>query len=67
MRILKNAGRSAWSAAFLADSLEEVREKEAKLKTLPTIENVESITAMVPENQQDKAEYLKENFSAVVE
>ncbi len=62
MRILKNAGRSAWSAAFLADSLEEVREKEAKLKTLPTIENVESITAMVPENQKDKAGYLKENL-----
>jgi len=62
MRILKNAGRSAWSAAFLADSLEEVREKEAKLKTLPTIENVESIAAIVPENQKDKAEYLKENL-----
>ena len=62
MRILENAGRSAWSAAFLSDSLEEVREKEAKLKTLPTIENVESIAAMVPENQKDKAEYLKENL-----
>ena len=62
MRILENAGRSAWSAAFLADSLEEVREKEAKLKTLPTIENVESIAAMVPKNQKDKAEYLKENL-----
>ena len=62
MRILENAGRSAWSAAFLADSLEEVREKEAKLKTLSTIENVESIAAMVPENQKDKAEYLKENL-----
>ncbi|MDC1152507.1 MMPL family transporter [Nitrospinaceae bacterium] len=62
MRILENAGRSAWSAAFLADSLEEVREKEAKLKTLPTIENVESIAAMVPKNQKDKVEYLKENL-----
>ena len=62
MRILENAGRSAWSAAFLADSLEEVREKEAKLKTLPTIDNVESIAAMVPKNQKDKAEYLKENL-----
>ena len=34
MRILENAGRSAWSAAFLADSLEEVREKEAKLREI---------------------------------
>jgi len=66
MRILENAGRSAWSAAFLADSLEEVREKEAKLKTLSTIENVESIAAMVPQNQKDKAEYVKENFEPLL-
>ena len=45
MRILENAGRSAWSAAFLADSLEEVQQKEAKLKNLSTVENVESIAA----------------------
>jgi len=66
MRILKNAGRSAWSAAFLANSLEEVREKEAKLKTLPTIENVESIAAMVPQNQKNKAKYVKENFAPLL-
>jgi len=66
MRILENAGRSAWSAAFLADSLEEVREKEAKLKTLPTVENVESIAAMVPENQKENAEYVKENLAPML-
>ena len=66
MRILENAGRSAWSAAFLADSLEEVREKEAKLKTLPTVENVESIAAMVPENQKENAEYVKENLASML-
>jgi hypothetical protein len=66
MRILENAGRSAWSAAFLADSLEEVREKAAKLKTLPTIENVESIAAMIPENQKENAEYVKENLAPML-
>ena len=66
MRILENAGRSAWSAAFLADSLEEVREKEAKLKTLPTVENVESIAAMIPENQKENAEYVKENLAPML-
>ena len=63
MRILENAGRSAWSAAFLADSLEEVQQKEAKLKNLSTVENVESIAAMVPDNQIENAQFIKENLA----
>ena len=66
MRILENAGRSAWSAAFLADSLEEVQQKEAKLKNLPTVENVESIAAMVPDNQVSKAEFVEKNLSPML-
>ena len=63
MRILENAGRSAWSAAFLADSFEEVQQKEAKLKNLSTVENVESIAAMVPDNQIENAQFIKENLA----
>ncbi|MEC9019582.1 MAG: MMPL family transporter, partial [Nitrospinota bacterium] len=66
MRVLENAGRSAWSAAFLADSLEEVQQKEAKLKNLPTVENVESIAAMVPDNQVSKAEFVKKNLTPML-
>ena len=66
MRILENAGRSAWSAAILADSLEEVREKEAKLETLSTVENLESIAAMVPKNQKENAEFVKENLAPML-
>ncbi|MBL4665274.1 MAG: MMPL family transporter, partial [Nitrospinaceae bacterium] len=66
MRILENAGRSAWSAAMLADSLEEVRHKETQLKTLPTIENVESIAAMVPKHQEENLQYVRENLSPLL-
>jgi len=66
MRILENAGRSAWSAAMLADSLEEVRQKEAQLKTLSTIENVESIAAMVPKHQEENLQYVRENLSPLL-
>lgn len=62
MRILENAGRSAWSAAILADSLEEVRQKETQLKTLPTIENVESIVAMMPKHQEENLQYVRKNL-----
>jgi hopanoid biosynthesis associated RND transporter like protein HpnN len=65
MRILENAGR-AWSAAMLADTLEEVRQKETQLKTLPTIENVESIAAMVPKNQEENLLYVRENLSPLL-
>ena len=66
MRILENAGRSAWSAAILADSLEEVREKEAKLENLSTVENLESIAAMMPKNQKENAEFVKENLAPML-
>lgn len=66
MRILENAGRSAWSAAMLADSLEEVQEKEAKLKLLPTINNVESISAVVPKHQTENLKYVQENLSPIL-
>ncbi len=66
MRILENAGRSAWSAAMLADTLEEVRQKETQLKTLPTVENVESIAAMVPKHQKENLEYVRENLSPLL-
>ena len=66
MRILENAGRSAWSAAMIADTLEEVRQKETQLKTLPTIENVESIAAMVPKHQEENLQYVRENISPLL-
>ena len=66
MRILENAGRSAWSAAMLADTLEEVRQKETQLKTLPTIENVESIAAMVPKHQEENLQYVREKLSPLL-
>jgi len=66
MRILENAGRSAWSAALMADSLEEVQQKEAKLKNLPTVENVESIATMIPDNQAINAEFVKKNLASML-
>jgi uncharacterized protein len=66
MRILENAGRSAWSAAMLADSLEEVRQKETQLKILPTVENVESIAAMMPKHQDENLQYVRENLSPLL-
>jgi hypothetical protein len=60
MKVIETAGRSAWSVAVLADSLEETRRKHNALEKLSTVGNVESIISTLPEDQEKKIEYIKE-------
>ena len=66
MKILESAGRSAWSAAMLADSLKEIQEKERQLKALPTVARVESISAVIPKNQEENAHIIRENLAPLL-
>ncbi len=66
MKILESAGRSAWSAAMLADSLKEIQEKERQLKALPTVARVESISAVIPDNQEENAQIIRENLAPLL-
>ena len=66
MKILESAGRSAWSAAMLADSLEEIQEKERQLKALPTVARVESISAVIPDHQEEKARTIREKLAPLL-
>ena len=66
MKIIESAGRSAWSAAILADSLEEVQEKERQLKALPTVARVESITAVIPDHQEKSAGIIRKNLAPIL-
>ena len=60
MKVIETAGRSAWSVAVLADSLEETRKKHKALGKLSTVGNVESIISTLPEEQEKKIETIKE-------
>ncbi len=60
MKVIETAGRSAWSVAVLADSLEETRKKHKALEKLSTVGNVESIISTLPEEQEKKIETIKE-------
>ena len=60
MKVIEEAGRSAWSVAVLADSLEETIKKHHALEKLSTVGNVESIASIFPEDQKKKIEYIKE-------
>lgn len=66
MKILESAGRSAWSAAILADSFKEIQEKERQLKALPTVARVESISAVIPDKQKEKAQIVRENLAPLL-
>tara|TARA_B100001964_G_scaffold88776_1_gene99854 strand:+ start:175 stop:2919 length:2745 start_codon:yes stop_codon:yes gene_type:complete len=59
MKVIETAGRSAWSVAVLADSLEETRRKHNALEKMSTVGNVESIISTLPEDQEKKIEYIK--------
>ncbi|MDG1842830.1 MAG: MMPL family transporter [Nitrospinaceae bacterium] len=60
MKVIEEAGRSAWSVALLTDSLEETIKKHHALEKLSAVGNVESIVSLLPENQKEKFEYIKE-------
>lgn len=60
MDIIKNAERSAWYGAIVADSLEEARRLKKELKKLPTVGDVNSILSVYPENQEKKITLVRE-------
>jgi hopanoid biosynthesis associated RND transporter like protein HpnN len=60
MKVIEQAGRSAWSVAILTDSLEETIKKHHALEKLSAVGNVESIVSLLPQNQTEKIEYIKE-------
>ncbi len=67
IKILESAGRSAWSAAMLVNSLKEVQEKERQLKVLPTVAKVESITMVIPNHQEEKLGIIKDKIAPLLE
>ena len=67
MKVLDSAGRSAWSAAMLADSLEDVQEKERQLKALPTVAKVESVTMVIPKHQEESLRRIEENLAPLLQ
>jgi len=67
MKILESAGRSAWSAAMLADSLEEVQQKERQLAALPTVARFESISVVVSKHQEENLHFIQENLAPLLQ
>ncbi len=65
IKIMENANRSTWSAAMLADTLEEAQKKLDAVKKLSTVSEVESILSMMPVHQSDNLKFLEKNASVL--
>jgi hypothetical protein len=53
-RLLEAADRSSWYATSVATSLEELYRKKAQFAALPAVERVESLTSVLPANQEER-------------
>jgi hopanoid biosynthesis associated RND transporter like protein HpnN len=58
-KIFESAKRSVLFEELRAGSLDEVKRKTAALKALPSVDGVESIAAVIPEDQPRKLELIK--------
>jgi len=65
IKIMQNANRSTWSAAMLADTMEEAQQKLKAVKALSTVGEVESILSLMPAQQEKNLKFLKENSSVL--
>jgi len=59
MKIIEKAGRSAWSAASVAASLEEAVRRHRAMQALPAVGHVESIASVLPEEMERKLELIR--------
>jgi uncharacterized protein len=59
-RIFESTRRSVLYGEMVADSLEDVKRKEAALRALPSVAQVESVASVIPADQPRKVRLIKE-------
>ncbi|MBW2147513.1 MAG: MMPL family transporter [Deltaproteobacteria bacterium] len=59
-KLLEGSERSSMYGAVLARSLEEVQKKTTALEVLPTVSEVQSIINLLPQDQEDKIDFLRQ-------
>ncbi|HEY3066564.1 MAG TPA: MMPL family transporter [Methylomirabilota bacterium] len=57
-KVIATAGRSGFAALSTADSLEELRRKQAAFAKLPTVSEVDSALLLIPDNQEEKQKII---------
>ncbi len=53
-RLHDGSGRSSWFALSVADSISDLRRKQARFEALHSVDRVESVASLVPEDQEER-------------
>ena len=64
-RILANSGRSGFNGLASADTLEDLRQKQAAFERLPSVSEVDSVLRVIPDAQAEKIAIVK-SFAPLV-
>ncbi len=59
LRIIEQAGRSSWFALATASSLTEAAQKAAQFEALSSVEKVETIASLVPDQQEERLQLVR--------
>ena len=65
-RLHDGSGRSSWYGLSVADSLDELRQQKARFDALPVVERIESVAALLPDDQAER-QPLVEQLAPYVE
>jgi len=57
-KVIATAGRSGFAALSTADSLDELRRKQAAFAKLPTVAEVDSALLLIPDHQEEKLKII---------
>jgi hypothetical protein len=63
--LVENSEHSLLSAAVLADSAEQAKAEAARIKSLPTVSDVDTVFTLLPEHQEEKVPVLRSILAAV--
>lgn len=59
-RLHDGSGRSSWYALSVVDSLDELRRRTTKFEALPVVDRVDSVAALLPEDQGDRISLVQQ-------
>ena len=59
-RLQDGSGRSSWYALSVADSIDELRQQQARFEALPLVDRVASVAKLVPPNQDLRLSLVRE-------
>lgn len=66
-KIIQESDRSTWYTASIANNLQQAQDLIHHFKTVEGVEKIESISNLIPENQNEKINWILKNKSSIID